>query len=383
MAPKEKKRKPATKKENKPEELVMSEKRHNMTAYLDPEGKITELKEIKQWIRESRISKADTFSTPVYKSLVKAFWDSASVVQVDGTEVIQGQVNDVNVNVSPEILNTVLELQDDQNAPSSIPIMCTRGCLLRMKCIGDIFSNQINKGDLPMRYKFLLHVLIQCLSNRRAGYDMAVNDLVGLMVALVLKKPFSISKYILANMKENMTRTGSRTSGNKFWMYPRFLQMIMNIQHPGLPKADNDILKVESMIEKSLKIFRGLAIKRYKESEPPRKLFGALGKTDYLAPDDDKWRQNDSQSVNEELELKKKMEEKFGRKDSDSSDSDNDGDDEAGGDGGDAGASAVGVSGAGASSAGAAGATSAGNDEEDTESDDNPPELGYEVYFDV
>ncbi|KAJ0610258.1 hypothetical protein HanHA300_Chr01g0001841 [Helianthus annuus] len=213
MAPKEKKRKAATKITDKPEELVMSEKRHNMTAYLDPEGKITALKEITRWIRESRINKAITFSTPVYKSLVKAFWNSASVFHVDGTKVIQGQVNDVNVNVSPEFLNTILELPDDPKAPSSIPIMCTRGCILRMKCTGDIFNTQINKGDLPMRYKFLLHVLIQCLSNRRAGYDMAGNDLVGLMVALVLNKPFSISMYIFANMKENMTRTGGQTLG--------------------------------------------------------------------------------------------------------------------------------------------------------------------------
>ncbi|KAJ0635765.1 hypothetical protein HanOQP8_Chr17g0654451 [Helianthus annuus] len=160
MAPKDKKRKAATKITDKPEELVMSEKRHNMTAYLDPEGKITKLKEMTRWIRESRINKVVTFSTPVYKSLVKAFWNSASVIQVDGTEFIQGQVNGVSVNVSPEILNTVLELQDDPNASSSIPIMCTRGCLLRMKCTGDIFSTQINKGDLPMRYKFLLHKLI-------------------------------------------------------------------------------------------------------------------------------------------------------------------------------------------------------------------------------
>ncbi|MFS7960048.1 hypothetical protein Hanom_Chr08g00698371 [Helianthus anomalus] len=66
-------------------------------------------------------------------------------------------------------------------------------------------------------------------------------------------------------------------------MYPLFLQMIMNVQHPNLPKADNDILKIDSMIEQSLRIFRGLAIKRYTESEPPRKLFGALGKPDYIA----------------------------------------------------------------------------------------------------
>ncbi|KAM0003122.1 hypothetical protein Hdeb2414_s0297g00860091 [Helianthus debilis subsp. tardiflorus] len=138
---------------------------------------------------ESRINKAVTFSTSAYKSFVKASWDFASVVQVNGIEVIQGNLNDLTVTVSPEILNTGLELQEDPNAPFSIPIMSTCGCLLRMKCTGDIFSNQINKGDLPLRYKFLLHVLIQCISNIRAGYDIAGNDIIGLMVALVLNKP--------------------------------------------------------------------------------------------------------------------------------------------------------------------------------------------------
>ncbi|KAJ0608666.1 hypothetical protein HanHA89_Chr03g0111601 [Helianthus annuus] len=149
--------------------------------------------------------------------------------------------------------------------------------------------------------------------------------------------------------------------------------MIMNVQHPNLPKADNDI----SEDRHDDRAF--IAMKRYKESKPPRKLFGALGKTDYIAPEDDNWRHKDSQSDDEEPKLKKRMEEKFGHKDSDSSDSDYDGDDE-GGDGGDAGA--IGASTAGASAAGTTGASSAGDDEEDTESDDNVPEPGYEFYLD-
>ncbi|KAF5796223.1 hypothetical protein HanRHA438_Chr08g0361381 [Helianthus annuus] len=163
-------------------------------------------------------------------------------------------------------------------------------------------------------------------------------------------------------------------------MYTRFLQMIMNVQHPNLPKADDDILKIEPMILQSLRIFKSLAAKRYTESNPPRKLIGALGKPNYIAPEDDKWRHNDSQSDNEEPELKKKMIEKFGPEEPDSSDSDSD--DDEGGDGGDAGVGAVSASGAGGSSAGAAGGTLASGDEEDSESDDNPPWPGYEVYYD-
>ncbi|KAF5796088.1 hypothetical protein HanRHA438_Chr08g0359471 [Helianthus annuus] len=207
MAPKEQKRKPATKKTDKTKELIMSEPRHNMVACLDLEGKMTDFNEIMRWLSESRINEAITHQTSVYKTLIKEFWDSASVIQVDGKEIIHRQVKQQNVDMFAEILNTVLQLNDDPEAPDSISTMCQRGCLLRMKCIDDTFRGQINKTKLPMRYKFLLHVLIQCLSNRRSRYDMASNDLIGLMVALVLNKPFNISKYLFSNMKENLRRT--------------------------------------------------------------------------------------------------------------------------------------------------------------------------------
>ncbi|KAJ0795602.1 hypothetical protein HanPI659440_Chr04g0152381 [Helianthus annuus] len=158
-------------------------------------------------------------------------------------------------------------------------------------------------------------------------------------------------------------------------MYPRFLQTIMNVQHPNLPKNDNDILKIDVMMEHSLNIFKGVTFKRYKESTPPRKMFGALANTTYIAPENDKWRHDDSQPDNEEPTLKKMIEDKFGRKkrkvkgDNDSDDGDGEG-----GDGGDVGAS-------GASTPGGDKRKQPGYDDE-SDSDDNPPEPGYEHYID-
>ncbi|XP_022032388.1 uncharacterized protein LOC110933476 [Helianthus annuus] len=147
----------------------------------------------------------------------------------------------------------------------------------------------------------------------------------------------------------------------------------------------------------SLRIIKNLAHKRYKETVPPRKLFGALDNTAYVAPADNKWRHEDSQSDNEEPELKRLMSEKFGPEPdvSDESDSDDVGDE--GGDAGDAGAvgaSSVGTTGGtspggtsvGGTSAGgvSAGDTSAGGDDEaDSDSDDDLLlEPGYEMYLD-
>ncbi|MFS8018654.1 hypothetical protein Hanom_Chr15g01394561 [Helianthus anomalus] len=378
MAPKAWKRKPAMKKADKSEVEIMSEPHHNMIAYLNPEDKIIEYKVIMKWLLESRINYAITHQTIAYKSLIKAFWDSAEVVEIDGKEVIRGRVNNLDVIVFVEILNTVLQLGDDPDASYFVSLKCQSGCLLRMKCVGDILGNQLNKSWLPLSYKFLLHVLIQCLSNRQSGYDMANNDLVGLMVALVLNKPFSISKYIFANMKENLGRIESITGGSKFWMYPRSLQMIMNAQHPDLPKDNNDVLKIDVMKELSLKIFRGYAAKSYKESDPPRKLFGFLGSNTYVAPENDKWRHDNSDSDNEETTLKKMIEDKFGRK----GEGDDDDSDEEGGDGDNQGGDGGVVASSGSGSTGGDQSKQSGDDDK-SDSDDNPLEPGYERYVDA
>ncbi|KAJ0575730.1 hypothetical protein HanIR_Chr05g0216161 [Helianthus annuus] len=68
-------------------------------------------------------------------------------------------------------------------------------------------------------------------------------------------------------------------------------------------------------------------------------MFGALADKAYVAPANDKWRHDDSQSDDEEPKLKKMMDDKFGRKKikifSDSTESDSDDDDDDAGAGGD------------------------------------------------
>ncbi|KAJ0551530.1 hypothetical protein HanHA300_Chr07g0258151 [Helianthus annuus] len=101
-------------------------------------------------------------------------------------------------------------------------------------------------------------------------------------------------------------------------------------------------------------------------------MFGALINTAYVAPANDKWRYDDSQSNDEEPKLKKMIEDKFGRKklkifgDTDDESDNGDGDDE-GGDGRN-----VGVS----------GASVPGGNNDESDSEDNSPEPGYEHYFD-
>ncbi|KAJ0592772.1 hypothetical protein HanHA300_Chr03g0089051 [Helianthus annuus] len=175
---------------------------------------------------------------------------------------------------------------------------------MRLRYSDNVLANQINKKYMPLRYKFLLHILIHCLSNKRSGYDLSPIDLTGLFTALILNKPFNISRYIFDNLKENARRplpSATQRTSTKFWLYPRFLQMMIDDQIPDLPKAEADVLPVNPMNERTLLIFKSMSA--YKESDPIRKLIGHLDVPNYEAPQNNKWRRDASDSDNEEPRL--------------------------------------------------------------------------------
>ncbi|KAJ0882781.1 hypothetical protein HanPSC8_Chr10g0413631 [Helianthus annuus] len=305
MAPKVKKERAKPTKKEKSEVEAMSESRHNMAAYLQPEGSISpEFAGIMEYLHRSRINYAITTQYIAYQSHIKAFWSSAGIETVDNKEVIRATVAEKPVVITENTIRERLRLGDQPEDPTSIDLQCQRGLLMRLRYSDDVLANQINKKYMPLRYKFLLHILIHCLSNKHSGCDLSPIDLTGLFTVLILNKPFNISRYIFDNLKENARRplpSATQRTSTKFWLYPRFLQMMIDDQIPDLAKAEADVLPVNPMIERTLLIFKSMAA--YKESDPIRKLIGHLNIPGYEAPQHNKWRHDASDSDNEEPKL--------------------------------------------------------------------------------
>ncbi|KAJ0674155.1 hypothetical protein HanLR1_Chr12g0436801 [Helianthus annuus] len=305
MAPKVKKERAKPTKREKSEVESMSEPRHNMAAYLQPEGKVSpEFDGIMEYLHRARINYAITTQHTAYQSQIKEFWNSAVVETVDNQEVIRGFVTEKPVVITENTIRARLQLGDQPEDSTSIDLQCQRGLLMRLCYSDNVLANQINKGSMPLRYKFLLHILIHCLSNKRSGYDLSPIELTGLFTALILNKPFNISRYIFDNLKENARRplpSANQRTSTKFWLYPRFLQMMIDDQIPDLPKVEADVLPVNPMNERTLLIFKSMS--KYKESDPVRKLIGHLDVPTYEAPQNNKWRRDASDSDDEEPRL--------------------------------------------------------------------------------
>ncbi|KAL9999120.1 hypothetical protein Hdeb2414_s0006g00220751 [Helianthus debilis subsp. tardiflorus] len=305
MAPKVKFERAKPTKKVKSELEAMSESRHNMVAYLQPEGSISaEFEGIMEYLHRSRINYAITTPHVAYQSYIKAFWNTATVETVDNLEVIRAMVAEKPVVITENSIRQRLQLGDNSEDPTSIDLQCQRGLLLRLKYSDNVLANQINKKYLPLKYKFLLHILIHCLSNKRSGYDLSPIDLTGLFTALILNKPFNISRYIFNNLKENSQRplpSDKQRTNTKFWLYPRFLQMLIDDQIPDLAKAEADVFPVNSMNDRTLLIFKSMGV--YKGTDPNRKLIGHLNAPEYEAPQNHRWRREGSVSDDEEPKL--------------------------------------------------------------------------------
>ena len=79
-------------------------------------------------------------------------------------------------------------------------------------------------------WRFLVHTLIQCVSNKSGGWDQFSTQLGCGIICLSKGLTYNFSKFVFDNMSENITR-----KKGKFLMYPRFVTMIIQARLPDLP----------------------------------------------------------------------------------------------------------------------------------------------------
>ncbi|KAL8232360.1 hypothetical protein R6Q57_002138 [Mikania cordata] len=79
-------------------------------------------------------------------------------------------------------------------------------------------------------WRYLAHVVTQCLSGRKGGYDVLNQTLSSCMVALALGVDFNFSRMIFLDMHANIK--GKRKE--RFLAFPRFIQIVINSRHKNL-----------------------------------------------------------------------------------------------------------------------------------------------------
>ncbi|GJU72017.1 hypothetical protein Tco_1263422 [Tanacetum coccineum] len=88
------------------------------------------------------------------------------------------------------------------------------------------------KSFFTPQWRYLVHHLLHCISSKSGGWDQFGSNIATALICLSNGRAYNFSKLIFDGMMANLKNK------KKFLMYPRFLQLILNIQtenkHPYL-----------------------------------------------------------------------------------------------------------------------------------------------------
>ncbi|KAJ0808850.1 hypothetical protein HanPI659440_Chr01g0007941 [Helianthus annuus] len=213
---------------------------------------------------------------------------------------------DVDIEVKFNIgdLRRVLELGDSDNDPTIIPERLCKGLWCRMGFTGHVNGKYLKYMFSPP-YKFLIHCVVNALSHWKGAYDETSDYIMNIITCLVLNRPYNVSQVLFDRLVDNIR-------GEMYIMYPRFIQMMIDDQVNDLPKDPTNVLGLRHMTAETLgrlTTYKGL---KKDESEPrARRMICKIANPGYIAPENDTWRHENSNSENEDDSLRDMHEKKL------------------------------------------------------------------------
>ncbi|KAL8216000.1 hypothetical protein R6Q57_022837 [Mikania cordata] len=178
----------------------------------------------------------------------------------NGHLCLTGKLKGQPVVITEHIIRECLQFGDKDSAVE-LDHDLIHSIILRMGY--EVLYPPTEKKLLHPYWRYLAHVVTQCLSGRKGGYDVLNQTVSSCLVAIALGVDFNFSRMIFRSMYENIK--GKRKE--KFLAFPRFIQTSINRRHQNLiptvgalplKMMKEDIFSYIVMNKKGKKIFTGV-----------------------------------------------------------------------------------------------------------------------------
>nr|GEV19937.1 hypothetical protein [Tanacetum cinerariifolium] len=154
---------------------------------------------------------------------VPPFWTTVAVKKVNDVIRLQALVDKKKVVVTEATIPEVLRL-DDAEGVECLPNEEIFVELARMGYKKPSTKLIFYKAFFSSQWKFLIHTILQCMSAKRTSWNEFSSSMASAIICLSSGRNFNFSKYIFDSLVRNVD------SPSKFYMYPRFLQLIIKKQ---------------------------------------------------------------------------------------------------------------------------------------------------------
>ncbi|GJU18397.1 hypothetical protein Tco_1146363 [Tanacetum coccineum] len=197
--------------------------KHNQVGFLRKPDESAGFAEIVDFLRGSNLRYALTSNPTIYDSLVKQFWQTATAnTKADGSLEINATIDTIGYTITEASIRDSLQLED----ATGITMLPNDELFEGMGQMGYPTDGTFTfwKSFFTPQWRYLVHHLLHCISSKSGGWDQFGSNIATALICLSTDRVYNFSKLIFDGMVANLK------SKTKFLMYPRFLQMILNIQ---------------------------------------------------------------------------------------------------------------------------------------------------------
>ncbi|GJU37864.1 hypothetical protein Tco_1186218 [Tanacetum coccineum] len=213
--------------------------------------------QIIDFLNRSHICYALTKKPEVCVSFIKQFWRSAEASTDDNGEVkINATIDGHSLSITEGSLRRHLKLAD-QDGITSIPNSEIFEQLALMGYHTDSDKLTFQKGAFSPQWRFLIHNILHCLSPKKTAWEQFSSNIAVAVICLATNRKFNFSRMIFKHMVSNIS------SPHKFLMYPRFIQICLDMQRHQLQQHTRTYhvpslsMKVFNNMKRPTKAFSG------------------------------------------------------------------------------------------------------------------------------
>nr|GEX23389.1 hypothetical protein [Tanacetum cinerariifolium] len=151
------------------------------------------------------------------------FWNTASVKRSGDVTRLQALVDKKKIVISEVVIHEILQL-DDAERVVCLPNEEIFAGLAQMGYEKPSTKLTFYKAFFSSQWKFLIHTILQSLSAKRTSWNEFSMAMASAVICLSKGQKFNFSKYLFDSLVRNVD------SSSKFYMYPRFIQLIIQNQ---------------------------------------------------------------------------------------------------------------------------------------------------------
>nr|GFC77043.1 hypothetical protein [Tanacetum cinerariifolium] len=196
---------------------------HNVVSILEKLDAAEGFEQIIDFLSGSYIHYALTVNPLIYISCIKQFWNTAFVKHSGDVTRLQALVDKKKIMISEVVIREILQL-DDAEGVVCLPNEEIFTGLAQIGYEKPSTKLTFYKAFFSSQWKFLIHTILQSLSTKRTSWNEFNTTMASAVICLSKGQKFNFSKYIFDSLVHNVD------SSSKFYMYPRFIQLIIQNQ---------------------------------------------------------------------------------------------------------------------------------------------------------